>query len=248
MADCVRKYALTEEDVESSVTLQMLPSLLKALSKLEKKQIARIIDLGCGYGGLTRIIADYLGAREAVGVDSEDLRLRVARKRLTSVVNLDLDNEQVPYPDGYFDLVTSFGVMEHLVYFDSVLSEVHRILKPGGYLVISLPNLGSWVNRIALLLGYQPRDVEISARVNAGALGFYAERKIYVTGHLHTGTCRAMKELLSYFGFAVVCVESGTPNFKSGKRFRSRVFKLIDELFSACPSLGRRLIIVAQKP
>jgi len=45
-----------------------------------------------------------------------------------------------------------------------VLENIKKILADQGYFLISMPNLSSWVNRLALLLGYQPRDLEISTK------------------------------------------------------------------------------------
>ena len=54
-------------------------------------------------------------------------------------------------------------VIEHLASPDNMIVEVYRILKIGGYLIISTPNLGNWVNRLTMLLGCQPYNVEVSA-------------------------------------------------------------------------------------
>jgi hypothetical protein len=41
---------------------------------------------------------------------------------------------------------------------------VRRVLREGGYLLITTPNLASWVNRLVMLLGYQPYNCEVSRR------------------------------------------------------------------------------------
>jgi 2-polyprenyl-3-methyl-5-hydroxy-6-metoxy-1,4-benzoquinol methylase len=48
------------------------------------------------------------------------------------------------YADGYFDVVTMWHVIEHVHDPKGTLAELHRIMKPGGLLVISTPNLWSW--------------------------------------------------------------------------------------------------------
>ena len=80
-----------------------------------------------------------------------------------------------------------------------MLGEVRRVLKPGGFTLLSIPNLGSWNNRIALLLGYQPRDVEISDRSVVGVFPYYRDRT--PTGHIHTPTLKALTELMDIHGF-----------------------------------------------
>lgn len=60
-----------------------------------------------------------------------------------------LENESI-------DVVFSNQVIEHLYETDKFISEIYRILKPGGYAVISTENLSSWHNIFALILGWQP--------------------------------------------------------------------------------------------
>jgi len=123
-----------------------------------------MVDLGCGYGGLTECMASYFQVREAYGIDSDRERLLWAANRGIKVHALNLEHDPLPFDDGSIDLVTSLGVLEHLKYYDNPISETSRILTKGGYFLMSMPNLASYVNRIAVLFGYQPRDVELSSK------------------------------------------------------------------------------------
>lgn len=67
----------------------------------------------------------------------------------------DLD-APLPFEDGAFDLVVSNQVLEHLVDTDLFVSEIRRLLRPGGVAVVSTENLASWHNVAALVLGWQP--------------------------------------------------------------------------------------------
>ena len=77
-------------------------------------------------------------------------------------------------------------VIEHLVDTDSAMEEVNRVLKPGGSLLLSTPNLAAWYNRGLLALGIQPVFSEVSLRSVFGRPGSQ------VAGHLHMFTRRAL--------------------------------------------------------
>ena len=68
-----------------------------------------------------------------------------------SVKIADLSNENLPYPDESFDLVTCTEVIEHLEHYRSTLREIYRILKPGGTLVLTIPNILNLKSRIRFL-------------------------------------------------------------------------------------------------
>ncbi len=63
----------------------------------------------------------------------------------------DLNNDPLPYPDDAFDLVTCTEVIEHLEHFRAPLREIHRILRPGGLLVVSTPNVLNLRSRLRYL-------------------------------------------------------------------------------------------------
>lgn len=228
-------------DIQVSATLQDLPGLNRILKQLKHVEINNMIDLGCGYGGVTKYVAKYLNIPEIYGIDMDESRLSQAQLKGVNTYNLDLSKDSFPFPDSHFNLVISNGVLEHLVYFDNFFSESFRILMKSGYMVLAMPNLGSYVNRVALLLGYQPRDVEISLKISPGILPVYPRNTHGLLVHIHSATFRAIKEMMEYYGFKIEKAGTSPP-------YQINILvKVVDKVFSLCPSLSRRFIILARK-
>lgn len=98
-----------------------------------------LLDLGCAEGALL----DSLGER-GIGLDMNSERLRLAAgKGLRVSIG---DGNQLPFPNGCFDTVICMEVLEHVTDMSAVTEEVHRVLRPGGHWVVSVPNvtLRSW--------------------------------------------------------------------------------------------------------
>lgn len=218
----------------------MLKDLLPFLDCLKDQKMEKMLDIGCGYGGVSMTIAQYLNIPEVFGIDIDDVVFEEARDKGLVVTRVDAEKEPYPFSNDYFDLITSFGVLEHLSYFDNAITESFRILKLGGHLLISTPNLASWINRLALLLGYQPRDVEISKKFAVGVSKHYGK---YAIGHLHTPTLGAMKELLEHYGFKIVATRGCKPY---GSRL-NLILHLVDTVAVFRPSLARRFLILSRK-
>lgn len=213
---------------------------LQLLSQLEGKA-KRVIDLGCGDGHVTCRLKEMLRADEVYGLDIDREKLFAAKERGIKTHRLDLNQDKLPFQEGYFDLACSLEVVEHLFNPDNMLNEVHRVLSRGGWLLISTPNLASWANRISLLLGYQPYNVEVSTEIVAGvpyARGVFRRP----AGHVRAFTFRALKQLLEHHGFQVVTV-AGYP----GVNPKNGAMRLMDRLFSRRHSLARRLVALAAK-
>jgi SAM-dependent methyltransferase len=229
---------ITPKDLRVSATAHDIQSLNEILKGIGLPRVYRMLDLGCGYGGLTKYVANNLKIPDVYGVDIDDGRLEQAKLKGIHTYNLDLNNARLPFPDGFFGLVTSFGALEHLAYFDNQLKESFRVLAKGGYLIVAMPNLASYINRIALLFGYQPRDVEISRKLSPGVLPFYPRGFL---GHIHSATLLAVKQILNHYGFQVTKVKSSSPYQ------RNKLLKVVDKVFLPWPSLSRRFIILAKK-
>lgn len=247
--------SVTTRDIYSSATINIFqgnPKLFrKVLKTLDEKlpsKREKMIDLGCGWGGLAKILGESLGFKEIYGIDLENERLSVAKTRGLKIYKINMEEDSFPFPNDDFDLAISFGVLEYLTFLDNLIKETHRILKNTGMLLLSAPNLGSWVDRVALFLGYQPRNLEISRFNVFGVHKFYRSQftKLTPVGHVSSCTLRVVKELLNYYGFKIGdCWGTGIipqPNYKP-----KLILKIIDRLPSRRTSLAVRFILTAKK-
>ena len=111
----------------------------------------RVLDLGCGEG--RHAITAYLNqAVDVVGLDLSQRDLQTARERYTdfhdpddssrSVAFLRASGLRLPFADASFDKVICAEVLEHIPDYESVLAEIHRVLKPGGTFAVSVPRFG----------------------------------------------------------------------------------------------------------
>jgi SAM-dependent methyltransferase len=224
-------------------TVYGLPALDACLDRVVESrgdtEPGMLVDLGCAAGGLTRYVAKRIGSTRVVGVDRHRDRLAWAKRRGVETHLLDLDTDRVPVGDGAAELVTSFGALEHLAWYDHFLDEVRRVLRPDGWFLLSNPNLGSYVNRAALLFGFQPRDVEVSQRTAPGILPVYRHDQRFSLGHPRTLTVRCLRGLLEEFGFEVVELHGLAP-------YPRGLTRLLDRILGRFPSLARRVIVLAR--
>ena len=101
-----------------------------------------------------RRCASALGASRMLGVEIYEEPAQAAEARGIEVARVDLEAERFPWPDESVDVVICNQVLEHLKNIWLPMSEMHRVLRPGGHAVLSVPNLASLHNRV--LLGARP--------------------------------------------------------------------------------------------
>ena len=126
----------------------------------------RVLDFGYGSGLLFNTLAEI--SKELHGIDiasDAGILTEILNKQNIRAVLKQEDILKAGYPANYFDLITAFSVFEHIREFEPILQEMHRIMKPGGHLLIGMPS----VSRVMPWL--------------FKAIGFNNIDDIHVTGH-----------------------------------------------------------------
>jgi len=104
---------------------------------------ARVLDLGCGSGGITVALARDFGAGEVIGLDVEGPVIEHARRRATAaglsdrVEFVQVPPGAVPFPDADFDVIFSKDAMVHIADKEALFADLFRLLRPGGRVAAS---------------------------------------------------------------------------------------------------------------
>lgn len=113
------------------------------------------LEVGCGAGGASRLLAQVVKGARVVGVDPS--RLAVAEAiRLTAAAGLagrvsfeTMDGRSLAYPDGSFDAVFASRVLVHAFDPEGILAEMLRVLRPGGRLLVVEPDRDGTLGSVA---------------------------------------------------------------------------------------------------
>jgi ubiquinone/menaquinone biosynthesis C-methylase UbiE len=100
----------------------------------------RVLDYGCGWGGFSKMLEEQ--GNPVVGIDLDDNEIDICRLVWGESERLSFKRAAITeLDDASFDCVVSNEVIEHVHNAGTYLAEINRVLRPGGLLVISLPNV-----------------------------------------------------------------------------------------------------------
>jgi|SRR3989344_2999245 len=129
---------------------------------------SKVLDVGCGVGQVSNFLAGR--GYNVIGTDISQLLIEEAKKngkanfRVMDALNLEFEDKR-------FDCVISAETIEHIPDPEKMLSEIHRVLKNGGILVLRFPNRQNKVKQLSTLIKKRPRFEIVNPNLGADVYG-----------------------------------------------------------------------------
>lgn len=153
----------------------------------------RVLDVGCSSGYLARPLAER--GNTIVGLELDPEAARAAEEFCELVLVGDVETMDLPFEPGSFDVVLGGDVIEHLRDPAATLTRLRPLLRPGGRVVLSTPNVANWAIRLSLLSGRWR----------------YTDRGILDRSHTHLFTRATLAETLERAGYRVERIDFSVP-------------------------------------
>jgi SAM-dependent methyltransferase len=135
----------------------------------------RALDVGCGTGTMLQHLSRYARVQ---GIDADPKAVAFCHERgLTDVSQIE--SPVLPFPDGSFDLVTAFDVLEHVEDDIGLLREMYRVASPGALLLVSVPAYQFLWGAQDEISHHHRRYVAPELRRRVTAAGFQLDRVSY---------------------------------------------------------------------
>jgi 2-polyprenyl-3-methyl-5-hydroxy-6-metoxy-1,4-benzoquinol methylase len=192
------------------------PRIEKVVRALTSEPIGRMLDVGYANGSF----ADSL---VKLGWDCTALDVNRRQHDRIKTIQCDL-NEGFPVETARFDVVTAGEIIEHMIDEAAFLRECRRVLKPGGRLIVTTPNLSFLANRFLVFFGRMPKFV-------------------YEPYHYHCHTKDTLVEMLTRNGFVVERVIASHVLYSRRLHATGWLFERLADRF---PTFGAHLIAFAQ--
>jgi ubiquinone/menaquinone biosynthesis C-methylase UbiE len=148
MADVYATIAAAEHEVQERLAavlerraadVQQQGMLSTYLADIDFPDGAEVLDVGCGTGAVSRVLAACSGVGRVVGIDPSPVFLASARKLAAGFANLSFiegDCRSLPYPDASFDIIIFHTTLSHVPGSEVALQEAFRVLRSGGTLAV----------------------------------------------------------------------------------------------------------------
>ncbi len=178
----------------------------------------RVLDLGCASGGLLALLRPRAG--HLAGLELSASAARAAAQVGDHVVRGAIGDPQLPFEPASFDLVVLADVLEHLTDPAAALARATGWCRPGGAMLVSVPNVAHWQARLTLARGRWPQH----------------DSGTFDSGHLRWFTRESLRALLDDAGLGDVELHAVVPALRNHVRAPG-----VDRLEPAWQALGRRL-------
>jgi len=204
---------------------------------------AHILDAGCGLG---LYVQQFLRFSPHVhGVDIDPAKVAEASATLSNI--REASAEALPYPDNTFDVVLSHEVLEHVACDAAAVREAYRVLRPGGHLVVFVPNR---------LYPFETHGAYWRGRYRSGNIplvNYMPNRwRNQLCPHVRAYTRRQIRQLLTSTGAKIVtqrCIYAGYDNIIARRPLLGRVLRGVTHALERTPlaAFGLSHFVVLKK-
>lgn len=204
---------MTEQD--SEYYAQARPEMLEFIPTGTR----RLLDIGCGQGRFGEAVKRKLPACETWGIEPVAEAATAAAGRNDRIINgtVEAIND---LPKGHFDVITMNDVLEHIDYSEPVLATVKTLLRPGGRLVLSLPNVRFYLHLRDLIFhkDWEYKDFGILDRTH---LRFFTQKsatRLLMESGYRVDTCKGINTHRLKFHYGALFALA--PQFFEDMRYR----------------------------
>ena len=219
-------FKYIEEDIDNQIRIS---KVLNFLQEQENKKGKKILDIGCGDGFIGKEIKNF--GYSVYGLEISEDNVKKAIKNGVKAKKGDV-SKKFPFKDNSFDYLFAGEIIEHLFDTQFFISEIKRVLKKDGIVIITTPNLAHLPDRIKMLKGITPSQVHPLHK--------------FIKLHIRPFTFGTMFESLAEQNFLVIKRESSTVVFKRNIKNPNIVERHSPLLAKLWPSLGSFIIIYAK--
>jgi SAM-dependent methyltransferase len=128
--------------------------ILRFVRSLPRVECA--VDLGAGLGRDLKLLKSVHPDAMTIAIEAGSAYARELVATVDRVYTLDIERAQLPFADGSVDLVIANQILEHAKEVFWIFHEISRAVRVGGHVLIGVPNIASWHNRLLLLFGVHP--------------------------------------------------------------------------------------------
>lgn len=228
------KYNLLSCDNEDGMSYIYKPTQEKRIQiaiRLLKEELTQsktkknLLSIGCSTG-IIEVQFKKMGL-VVYGVDAAPLALKEASKRGVITTCADI-SKKLPFKDSFFDFVFAGEIIEHIMNTRFLLTEIHRVLKRNGVVIITTPNLARFEDRIRFLFGQTPKHT--------------TPIHDYLYLHVRPFTLDSLKKALIFCQFGKLKYESNYVYFMGIKA--GIISRVLAKMF---PGLGKTIIMKAER-
>jgi 2-polyprenyl-3-methyl-5-hydroxy-6-metoxy-1,4-benzoquinol methylase len=135
------RRAVAGTDTVQALDLSFRLRAEAALAALDCAPGARVLDVGCGVGSFSALLA--AASHRVTCVDVSEKNIEAVRRRHPDLQSVCADATTLPFAADTFDAAVFMEVLEHVEDDRAALSEIGRVVRPGGLLILSVPNLAA---------------------------------------------------------------------------------------------------------